>query len=357
MRIVLSAAISADGYIDDCSPERLNISSPEDWEAVYALRAECDAILVGAGTLRKDNPSLIVRDPALRAKREAEGKNPDMMKVAVSGSGKLDPNLEFFKGGGEKLLFTSGEVSNEISELATVISRPKLTATLILNHLKKLGVEKLLVEGGSVILSMFLREKSWDEFRLAVAPFFVAKPLAPGIVMPGQYPGMNLDRVEKLGQTAILYFTNKSQYREDLSNMSRSIVLSRTSEPCNNCFRVGAVVVALSGAKYEGYTHETSDRGHAEEEAIAKALAAGESLRGATIYSTMEPCSRRVSKSQSCTSLIIHHGFGRVVFALREPSLFTHCDGIRMLQEAGIEVVEMPSFASEVRCINKHIIV
>lgn len=357
MRITLSAAISADGYLDDSSPERLIISSPEDWEAIYALRAGCDAILVGAGTLRTDNPSLVIRDEKLRSQRAAQGKNPDIMKVAVSGSGILDARLKFFtEGSGEKLLFTSGEVSNEVSELATVISRPKLTASVILNYLKKIGVEKLLVEGGSVILSMFLKEKSWDEFRLAVGPFFVADALAPSVVTAGQYPRMNLDRVEKFGQTGVLWFTNESQYRKDCTYMARALALSRESMPCDSCYRVGAVVVAMSGGAYEGYTHETSPRAHAEQEAIAKALAAGEDLRGATIYSTMEPCSKRASKQPSCASLIIHNGFGRAVFALREPDLFVRCDGIRMLQEAGIDVVEMPAFSPEVRKINKHIL-
>lgn len=357
MRIILSAAISADGYLDDCSPERLILSTPEDWEEVYKLRAECDAILVGAGTLRIDNPSLVIRDPELRAKRQAEGRDPDIMKIAISGSGRLDPGLKFFtEGEGEKLLFTTGQVYGEVSELATVISRPKLSATLILNYLKKIGVKNLLVEGGSLVLSMFLKERSWDEFRLAVAPFFVADPHAPSVVMPGQYPHMTLDRVEKLGQMSIMYYINDSQYRRDCEHMARALFISRESRACNSCYRVGAVILTASGNTYEGYTHETGTANHAEEVAIDRALEAGENLKGATMYTTLEPCSRRSSKPVSCTSHIIHHGFTRVVFALREPDRFVRCDGSKMLQEAGIEVVEMPAFAPEVLEINRHVL-
>ena len=69
MRVTLSAAVTADGYMDDDSPRRLIISTPGDWEEVYRLRAAHDAILAGAETLRRDDPSLLVRDQAARARR------------------------------------------------------------------------------------------------------------------------------------------------------------------------------------------------------------------------------------------------------------------------------------------------
>ena len=58
--VLLSVAQSLDGYIDDPSPERLTLSSPEDLDRVDEVRAGCDAIMVGAVTLRRDNPRLRV---------------------------------------------------------------------------------------------------------------------------------------------------------------------------------------------------------------------------------------------------------------------------------------------------------
>ena len=60
MRVTLSFATTADGYLDDNGPERLMISTPGDWQAVLRLRAAHDAILVGAETLRRDNPALLL---------------------------------------------------------------------------------------------------------------------------------------------------------------------------------------------------------------------------------------------------------------------------------------------------------
>ena len=61
--VLLSCATSADGYLDDASPERLILSGPADLDRVDEVRAGCDAILVGAQTIRADNPRLLVRDP------------------------------------------------------------------------------------------------------------------------------------------------------------------------------------------------------------------------------------------------------------------------------------------------------
>ncbi|MDR2890460.1 MAG: dihydrofolate reductase family protein [Alistipes sp.] len=357
MRIILSAAISADGYLDDFERERLILSSPEDWRAIYALRAECDAILVGAGTLREDNPALVIRDPKLRKKRLAEGRPADIMKVTVSSSGRLDPKLRFFtEGAGEKVIFTTGVVSNELSEVATIISRPEITSPIILEQLLKMGVNSVMVEGGSAVLSMFLREKSWDEFRLGVAPVFVGDERAPRLVLDGEYSPMTLVRTERLGQTAVLHFVNRSQYRIDCSFVSRALHNNNKCESVAERYRVGAVLVTLDGREYDGHTGETDPANHAEEEVLAKALADGADLNGATIYSTIEPCTSRTSKPDSCTDLIIRHGLSRVVFALREPDRFVRCDSVRRLSEAGIEVTEIPAFAGEVIRLNSHIL-
>ncbi len=66
MIVQASVAVSVDGYIDDLSDRRLVLSHAADWEEVRSLRAESDAILVGAETIRRDNPALVIRDERLR---------------------------------------------------------------------------------------------------------------------------------------------------------------------------------------------------------------------------------------------------------------------------------------------------
>ena len=102
---LLSCAVSIDGYLDDASPDRLILSGPEDLDEVDALRAAADAILVGAGTIRADNPRLLVRDPARIAAREAAGKPPHPLRVTMTATGDLDPAARFFAGPGTALVY------------------------------------------------------------------------------------------------------------------------------------------------------------------------------------------------------------------------------------------------------------
>ncbi|MBN8548511.1 MAG: hypothetical protein J0M12_04270, partial [Deltaproteobacteria bacterium] len=76
------------------------------------------------------------------------------------------------------------------------------------------------------------------------------------------------------------------------------------------------------------------------------------SPQGATLYSTLEPCSKRLSGLECCSSRIISSGIARVVFGVREPfdsRLQIHCCGEERLREAGIEVLQF--FELEERCL------
>ena len=96
---------------------------------------------------------------------------------------------------------------------------------------------------------------------------------------------------------------------------------------------------------------------HAEESALGKLAAGDPRLSGATIYSTLEPCSERKSRPCTCTQLIIASGIRRVVIAWREPSLFVaDGQGVELLTQAGLDVTEMPSFAAQASGAKCHLV-
>jgi pyrimidine deaminase RibD-like protein len=105
-----------------------------------------------------------------------------------------------------------------------------------------------------------------------------------------------------------------------------------------------------------GYSREGDPHDHAEETALAKMSPDDPRLPSATIYSSLEPCSKRSSHPLTCTQLILAAGIPRVVLAWREPSLFVDCEGVELLQSAGCEVIEIPDLAAEVRAINAHLL-
>ena len=144
---------------------------------------------------------------------------------------------------------------------------------------------------------------------------------------------------------------------DDAALLQRAVDLARNCTPCDTAFSVGAVIVSPEGVEISrGFSRETEARAHAEEVAIAKALAAGKSLTGATLYSSMEPCSQRVSGRQSCCQRIIDCGISRVVYCLDEPPIFVVGQGVKLLRDAGIEVVRIESARDAVRAVNRHIL-
>ena len=192
--VLLSCATSADGYLDDARPQRLILSGPADLDRVDDVRASCDAILVGAGTVRRDDPRLLIRDPRRRARRAARGLPEHPARVTVTGTGDLDPAARFFAPGAERLVYCATpalpRARARIGDQACLIDAgDPVTLEFVLNNLAERSVARLLVEGGAHVLAEFLaRERSHelaDELHLAVAPFFVADPAAPRLnVLP-----------------------------------------------------------------------------------------------------------------------------------------------------------------------------
>jgi len=194
--IIVSCAISVDGCLDDTSPERLVLSGPEDLDEVDELRANVGAILVGAGTIRADNPRLLVRSPARVAARVARGLPAHPLRVTLTASGNLDPAANFFTGPGTPVVYR--EASMTLSEVLHDL------------HTKR-NVRTVLIEGGAQILAEALSAALADELRLAIAPFFVGDPNAPRFALPGRYPQdaanpMRLVAVRSLGDVAVLSY-------------------------------------------------------------------------------------------------------------------------------------------------------
>ncbi|HEV7792378.1 MAG TPA: dihydrofolate reductase family protein [Pseudonocardia sp.] len=215
--VLLSAAVSLDGYLDDAGPNRLLLSSPEDFDEVDEVRAGVDAILVGAGTLRADNPRLLVRSGRRRELRVARGLAANPVKVTLSRSGELDPAAAFFTTGDvERLVYLPdpavGAATDRLGAVATVVGAgDPLDVTALLADLAGRGIGRLLVEGGGAVHTLFLTADVVDELRLAVAPFFVGDPAAPRLVGAGVFPQavdrrMRLVDARSLGDTAVLRY-------------------------------------------------------------------------------------------------------------------------------------------------------
>ena len=138
--------------------------------------------------------------------------------------------------------------------------------------------------------------------------------------------------------------------------LARAVELSRDCPPSQSAYSVGAVIVDADGREIAaGHSRETDPRDHAEEVALARA-AGDPRLRGATIYSSLEPCGSRASRPRSCAQLIIEAGIPRVVYAWHEPSIFVEATGAAKLRAGGRTVLQLPDLAETVRQINAHLL-
>src|SRR5262249_50744445 len=171
---LLSCALSIDGYLGSASSRRLELSNDADFDRVDAVRASCDAILVGAATVRTDNPRLLVRSQLRREERAARGLAPLPMKVTVAERAQLNPGADFFTAGEtEKLVYCKservGHARSRLGPVATVIDGGEPVKMRRLSEdLGDRGVERLMVEGGGKMHTQFLCDNLVDELQLVV---------------------------------------------------------------------------------------------------------------------------------------------------------------------------------------------
>ncbi|WP_226360987.1 deaminase [Pseudonocardia sp. ICBG1142] len=136
--------------------------------------------------------------------------------------------------------------------------------------------------------------------------------------------------------------------------LRQTIALAQQCPPSGTAFAVGALIVVGGECVSTGYSRETGPHEHAEEVALARL---GTPPAGATLYSSLEPCSQRSSKPRTCTELILDSGIRRVVFAWREPDHFvTDVQSTRILREHGVDVVEVPDLADAARAVNRSVL-
>jgi diaminohydroxyphosphoribosylaminopyrimidine deaminase/5-amino-6-(5-phosphoribosylamino)uracil reductase len=159
--VTLKWAQSADGYIDILrSQEHLKkpnwISGKPERVLVHRWRSFEQAILVGAGTIRADNPKLNVR--------EWKGNNP--LRIILSGSGILNMASALNDSKGKAVVFTHNMEANIPESEKVELNYEEPASVQIIRYLYLAGIQSLLIEGGAEVLSQFISNGFWDEARI-----------------------------------------------------------------------------------------------------------------------------------------------------------------------------------------------
>jgi 2,5-diamino-6-(ribosylamino)-4(3H)-pyrimidinone 5'-phosphate reductase len=204
--VVVNMAMTADGKVDTMARRGARISSEADGRRVDRLRAQMDAVMVGARTLLAEDPRLTVRSAELVAERQRLGRPAQPTRVAVvsvlpnSGPASLG---RFLRGTPARVIvFTTERTTPEgrrrfVEGGADVVvaGSERVDLAVALEHLAGLGVDRLLVEGGGTLVEALLRGRLVDEVQLYVAPMIVGGIDAP---TPAEGDGFTIEAATRL---------------------------------------------------------------------------------------------------------------------------------------------------------------
>lgn len=207
--ILLKYASSINGIIGSNSDTRLVLSNEQDSLKVMQLRSEMDAILIGAGTLIKDNPRLTVRTQELVEKRINLGLKPQPTRIIIANREIKEKNLNLLSDCQAETILFSPRIDTKLNPQIKQIKLNNQENPLLecLQILKILGIESVLIEGGAKIISEVLRLKIADKIRILYSPLTPNEGVKIGIEESINLNPKDL-KIEKLGNQFALNITN-----------------------------------------------------------------------------------------------------------------------------------------------------
>ncbi len=171
--VIINCAMSIDGKIALPSRRQTRISNEEDMERVYRLRNECDAVLVGVGTILSDDPKLIVK-----GKYVENPKKP--LRVILDSQGRTPLDAEVLSKDAPTLIVTTEgcDATFDDADLARC-GEERVDLHSLMQVLNEKGVKRLLVEGGETVIWSFLKESLVDEVKVFIGSMVIGGTGSP----------------------------------------------------------------------------------------------------------------------------------------------------------------------------------
>lgn len=170
--ILLKAAMTLDGKLATAARESQWITTEAAREKSLALREEYDAILVGSGTVKADNP---------RLSRRLKLSETPWTRVILDGDGEVPPHAQVLVDGGRTILFTPSPHQDPAPALEVIATDGRTDLQRVFGELFARGIRSVLVEGGSLVHSELIARELWQKMVIFVAPMVVGGHEAPAI--------------------------------------------------------------------------------------------------------------------------------------------------------------------------------
>ena len=186
--VVVNIAMSADGKISTRERRQVRISGVQDFKRVDRLKAGCDAIMVGIGTVLADDPSLTVKSEECLNYRRKQGWDDHPLRVVVDSSGATPPTASFLcKGEGKRVVAVSGRADAKkiavLEKKATVLvaGKDEVDLGILMDELGKVGVRRLMVEGGGTLIAGLMKAGLVNEIYSFIGNIIIGGKDAPTV--------------------------------------------------------------------------------------------------------------------------------------------------------------------------------
>ena len=217
MRVVVNAAMSADGKLSTRERRQVDISGPADFERVDELRAKSDAVMVGVGTVVADDPSLTVDGEERRERRREAGRSEQPARVVADSRIRTPSDAAVLDDTAESYLLVSETAPTDFvqqmeKEGATVITAGENRVDLpaALEQLESHGVDQLMVEGGGEIIYSLFESDLVDRLSVFVGSVVIggcdAPTLADGDGFVDEFPALRLAEVRRIDDGVLLVY-------------------------------------------------------------------------------------------------------------------------------------------------------
>jgi diaminohydroxyphosphoribosylaminopyrimidine deaminase / 5-amino-6-(5-phosphoribosylamino)uracil reductase len=157
---------SIDGRVATTTGRSHYINGAAGITHLHRLRALVDAVIIGVRTACADDPQLTVRRVC--------GPNPT--RVVLDPHGRLPPNARLLSGDARRIVVTANGTNSTFSDvevLSLPIADGNIAPSAILAGLAKLGLRRILVEGGPNTVSRFLEARCLDHLHVVIAPLIL----------------------------------------------------------------------------------------------------------------------------------------------------------------------------------------
>jgi len=218
--VVVNVAMSADGKLSTRERRQVRISGAQDFARVDRLKASCDAVMVGIGTVLADDPSLTVKADECRQRRRSRGVDEHPVRVVIDSRARIPLTASILhKGEGKRVVAVSKRADKEqvaaLKETATVIVAGETEVDLVqmMDELGAMGIQRVMVEGGGTIIAGLIDAGLVDEIYTFIGNIIIggkdAPTLAdgPGFIDETDFCRLTLLEARKMEDGVLLHWT------------------------------------------------------------------------------------------------------------------------------------------------------